>query len=71
MVADLEARDVTALSDRGRRGHMPVISDRVPSRAEPPDGLTLELDIDDKPLKEIIGSLCYPDCPYEFSLHAA
>ena len=37
-------------------------------RAEAPDKLTLELDIDDKPLKEIIGSLYYPDCPYEFSV---
>jgi hypothetical protein len=38
------------------------------ARAEAPDKLTLELDIDDKPLKEIIGSLYYPDCPYEFSV---
>jgi hypothetical protein len=58
-------RDMTEMSD---------ISDRVPShnrepqRTEPPDLLTLELDIDDKPLKEIIGSLYYPDCPYEFSV---
>ena len=37
-------------------------------RAEAPDKLTLDLDIDDKPLKEIIGSLYYPDCPYEFSV---
>ena len=51
---------------------MSAISDRVPSReqdrAEPPDLLTLDLSIDDKPLKEIIGSLYYPDCPYEFSV---
>jgi len=33
-----------------------------------PDLLTLDLSIDDKPLKEIIGSLYYPDCPYEFSV---
>jgi predicted type IV restriction endonuclease len=38
------------------------------ARAEAPDKLTLDLDIDDKPLKEIIGSLYYPDCPYEFSV---
>ena len=37
-------------------------------RSEPPDLLTLDLSIDDKPLKEIIGSLYYPDCPYEFSV---
>jgi len=37
-------------------------------RSEPPDPWTLSLDIDDKPLKEIIGSLYYPDCPYEFSV---
>jgi len=54
--------------DAGHDRNPPRISDRVPSRAEPPDRLTLELAIDDKPLKEIIGSLYYPDCPYEFSV---
>ena len=33
-----------------------------------PDGLTLSLEIDDKPLKDIIKGLYYPDCPYEFSV---
>lgn len=37
-------------------------------RAERPDELTPNLHIDDKPLKEIIGNLYYPDCPYEFSV---
>ena len=37
-------------------------------RAEPPDTLTLSLQIDDKPLKDIIANLYYPDCPYEFSV---
>jgi len=37
-------------------------------RPEQPDELTPNLDIDDKPLKEIIGNLYYPDCPYEFSV---
>jgi len=37
-------------------------------RTEPPDGVTLALDIDDKPLKEIIKSLYYPESPYEFSV---
>ena len=37
-------------------------------RGEDPDSLTLDLLIDDKPLKEIIGNLYYPDCPYEFSV---
>jgi hypothetical protein len=46
-------------------GLSPVFAD---DRTEPPDLLTLELTIDDKPLKEIIGSLYYPDCPYEFSV---
>src|SRR5207248_2025449 len=31
-----------------------------------PDTLTPGLTIDDKPLKEIVGSLYYPDSPYEF-----
>ena len=38
-----------------------------PGREEP-DGLTLGLAIDDRPLKEIIRSLYYPDSPYEFSV---
>jgi type I restriction-modification system DNA methylase subunit/predicted type IV restriction endonuclease len=37
-------------------------------RAEPPDTLTLSLKIDDKPIKEIITNLYYPDSPYEFSV---
>jgi type I restriction-modification system DNA methylase subunit len=37
-------------------------------RAEPPDTLTLTLKIDDKPLKDIINNLYYPECPYEFSV---
>lgn len=37
-------------------------------RAEPPDTLSLTLRIDDKPLKDIIKNLYYPECPYEFSV---
>ncbi len=37
-------------------------------RYEPPDEMTLGLAIDDKPLKEILRSLYYPDSPYEFSV---
>jgi type I restriction-modification system DNA methylase subunit len=37
-------------------------------RPEQPDELSPNLHIDDKPLKEIIGNLYYPDCPYEFSV---
>ena len=37
-------------------------------REEAPDGLTLGLKIDDKPLQEIIRNLYYPDSPYEFSV---
>jgi len=40
-------------------------------RPEGADELTLSLAIDDKPLKEIIGNLYYPDCPYEFSVFPA
>ena len=36
--------------------------------AEPPDSLTLSLTIDDKPLKEILKRLYYPDSPYEFAV---
>ncbi len=34
---------------------------------EPPDTLTPNLSIDDKPLKDIIKRLYYPESPYEFS----
>jgi type I restriction-modification system DNA methylase subunit len=37
-------------------------------RIEPPDNLTLTLQIDDKPLKDIIANLYYPESPYEFSV---
>jgi len=40
-------------------------------RPEPPDELTLSLAIDDKPLKDILRSLYYPDSPYEFSVFPA
>ena len=64
---DRAERDMTEMSD---------ISDRVPTRrasgfSEPPDKLSLELNIDDKPLKDIIGNLYYPDGPYEFSVMPA
>lgn len=37
-------------------------------RDEAPDELTLGLGVDDKPLKEVIGGLYYPESPYEFSV---
>ncbi len=37
-------------------------------RAEPPDTLTLSLEIDDNPIKDIIRNLYYPESPYEFSV---
>jgi type I restriction-modification system DNA methylase subunit len=37
-------------------------------RISPPDDLTLDLAIDDKPLKNIFTNLYYPDSPYEFSV---
>jgi len=37
-------------------------------RREEPDELALGLQIDDKPLKEIIRNLYYPDSPYEFAV---
>jgi hypothetical protein len=41
---------------------------REKGRTEDPDDLTLSLDIDDEPLKQIIKHLYYPDSPYEFSV---
>ncbi len=40
-------------------------------RPEAPDTLTPGLALDDKPLREIIRGLYYPECPYEFSVLAA
>jgi len=37
-------------------------------RPEPPDGLTLNLTVDDKVLKGIVKELYYPESPYEFSV---
>ena len=37
-------------------------------RPESPDQLTLGLRVDDKPLKNILRSLYYPESPYEFSV---
>lgn len=37
-----------------------------PGRPEEPDALTRELQVDDKPLREILGGLYYPESPYEF-----
>ncbi len=44
---------------------------REKDRHEEPDGLTLKIAIDDKPLKEIISRLYYPESPYEFSVLSA
>jgi type I restriction-modification system DNA methylase subunit len=41
---------------------------REKDRLEEPDILTLSISIDDKPLKEIIKRLYYPESPYEFSV---
>ena len=37
-------------------------------QSETPDGLTLGLTLDDKPLKDILSNLYYPESPYEFSV---
>jgi len=37
-------------------------------RTDPPDDLTPNLNLDDKPLKQIIHALYYPESPYEFSV---
>ena len=37
-------------------------------RPAPPDALTPSLQVDDKPLKDILRRLYYPDSPYEFAV---
>jgi hypothetical protein len=41
---------------------------KEPGRHEAPDELTLDLEIDDKLLRDIFHGLYYPDCPYQFSV---
>jgi len=67
-VVDLFERKTGTVPDRGRiptAGDCPELSAR---RAGGPNLLTLELAINDKPLKEIIGSLYYPDSRHELSV---
>ena len=40
-------------------------------RQEPPDELTLGLDVDDRLLRDLLKGLYYPDSPYEFSVLSA
>src|SRR5690606_7925363 len=42
-----------------------------PDRSEAPDRFTLDLEIEDKPIKEILRHLYYPDSPYELSVLSA
>ncbi|MBI5388138.1 MAG: N-6 DNA methylase [Verrucomicrobia bacterium] len=42
-----------------------------PGRHEPPDELTLTLEIDDKLLRDMLRGLYYPDSPYAFSVISA
>jgi hypothetical protein len=44
---------------------------REKERHEEPDNLTPNISIDDKPLKDIINRLYYPESPYEFSVLSA
>src|SRR5208282_606027 len=44
---------------------------KEPGRHEAPDELTLDLDIDDKLLRDILRGLYYPDSPYQFSVLSA
>jgi hypothetical protein len=44
---------------------------REKDRHEEPDKLTTNITIDDKPLKDIINRLYYPESPYEFSVLSA
>jgi hypothetical protein len=41
---------------------------KEPDRHEAPDELTLDLDIDDKLLRDILRGLYYPEAPYRFDL---
>ena len=44
---------------------------KEPGRHEAPDELTLELQVDDKLLREILRGLYYPESPYRFSVISA
>jgi hypothetical protein len=44
---------------------------KEPGRHEAPDELTLDLDLDDKLLRDILRGLYYPESPYQFSVISA
>ena len=44
---------------------------KEPARHEAPDELTLDLDLDDKLLRDILRGLYYPESPYQFSVISA
>jgi len=44
---------------------------KEPGRHEAPDELTLNLDLDDKLLRDILRGLYYPESPYQFSVLSA
>ncbi|MGD0349656.1 MAG: N-6 DNA methylase [Verrucomicrobiota bacterium] len=44
---------------------------KEPGRHETPDELTLDLDLDDKLLRDILRGLYYPESPYQFSVISA
>jgi len=55
-----------AADDRYNSGLFHFRSEK--GRVEPPDNLTLNLTIDDKPLKDLLKDMYFPDSPYEFSV---
>ncbi|MCL5279873.1 MAG: N-6 DNA methylase, partial [Planctomycetes bacterium] len=55
-----------AADDRYNSGLFHFLPEK--DRSEGPDELTPDLVIDDKPLKDILRSLYYPESPYEFSV---
>lgn len=52
--------------DRYNSGLFHFVAEK--GRSEAPDTLTPSLLLDDKPLKDILHGLYYPECPYEFSV---
>lgn len=44
---------------------------KEPGRGETPDDLTLNLEVDDKLLRDLLRGLYYPESPYEFSVLGA
>jgi len=66
---DIYAQLCALFQDADRRYNSGLFHfSREKDQCSEPDSITRSLRIDDKPLKQILSNLYYPECPYEFSV---